>query len=154
MKRRYPDQPVLGVAGIIFRGQEVFLIRRSQEPARGEWSLPGGAVEVGETVVEALRREVREETGLEIDVRDLSAVVNRIVRDETGAVIYHYVLLDFLCQAIAGEPRAGSDCAELAAVSYGQLAAWPLSDQARAVIRQAFEQKTCGSYLPPLILSD
>lgn len=154
MKRRYPEQPVLGVAGIIFRDQEVFLIRRGQEPARGEWSLPGGVVEVGETVEQALRREVLEETGLEIEVMDLSAVVNRIVRDETGAVVYHYVLLDFLCQATAGEPRAGSDSSDLAAVPYAQLAAWPLPDQAKAVIKQAFLQKTYGSYLPPLILAD
>ncbi|MGQ9921313.1 MAG: NUDIX hydrolase [Desulfobacca sp.] len=153
MKRLYPEQPIVGVAGIIFRGQEVLLIRRGQEPALGEWSLPGGAVEVGETLEEALRREVREETGLDIDIIGLTAVVNRLVRDQAGAVAYHYVLLDFLCQAKDGTPRAGSDSTDLALVPYVELAAWPLPEQTRAVIRQAFQQLLYGSYLPPLLLT-
>ena len=154
MKRLYPDQPIVGVAGIIFRGQEVVLIRRGQEPAVGEWSLPGGAVEVGETPEEALRREVQEETGLEIDILGLTAVVNRIVRDQAGAVQFHYVLLDFLCCATAGVPRAGSDSTNLALVPFVELATWPLSEQTRAVIKQAFQQLIYGSYLPPLLLTD
>ena len=154
MKRQYPEQPIVGVAGIIFRGQEVVLIRRGQDPALGEWSLPGGAVEVGETPEEALRREVQEETGLQIHILGLTAVVNRIVRDQAGAVRFHYVLLDFLCRANAGAPRAGSDSSVLALVPFVELATWPLSEQTRAVIWQACQQLLYGTYLPPLLLTD
>jgi len=154
MKRFYPEQPVVGVAGIIFRDQGVVLIRRGQEPARGEWSLPGGAVEVGENLEEALRREVREETGLEIEIIGLTAVVNRLVRDQAGVVAYHYVLLDFLCRAKAGTPRAGSDSSDLALVSLLELSDWPLPEQTRLVIQQAFQQLIHGSCLPPLLLTD
>lgn len=154
MKRHYPEQPIVGVAGIIYSGQKIILIRRGQEPARGEWSFPGGAVEVGETLEQALRREIWEETQLEVEVVVLSAVINRIFRDQAGAVAYHYVLLDFLCRHTAGIPRAGSDSSEVAQVPYHQLAHWPLPDQTKAVILQAFRQLLYGTFLPPLILSD
>ncbi len=154
MRRRYPDQPIVGVAGIVCRDQEVLLIRRNQEPARGEWSLPGGAVEVGETLEQALQREVWEETGLQVEVVTLTAVVNRIVRDGTGAVAYHYVLLDFLCRAVAGEARAGSDCSDLVLLPLAQLSTWPLADLTRTVIHQAWRQYTGSPSLPPLLLSD
>ena len=154
MKRHYPEQPIVGVAGIIFRGQEVVLVRRGQDPALGEWSLPGGAVEVGESLEEALRREVREETGLEIDILGLTAVVNRIVRDQAGAVEFHYVLLDFLCRAAAGVPRAGSDSDQVRLIPLNRLATFDLPDQTNAVIRQAWEQLTSGSCRPPLLLAD
>ncbi len=154
MKRRYPDQPIVGVAGIIFREQEVVLIRRGQEPGLGEWSLPGGAVELGETLEEALRREVREETGLEIDIIALTAVVNRLIRDQAGAVAYHYVLLDFLCRTLAGSPRPGSDSSGLAFLPYAELDTWPLPEQTKAVIHRACQQLMSSSYLPPLLLTD
>lgn len=152
MQRRYPKQPIVGVAGIVFREDAVLLIRRGKEPSRGEWSLPGGAVEVGETPEEALRREIREETGLEVEVVDLSAVVTRIVRDAAGAVVYHYILLDFLCQAVRGTPRAGSDSLAVTWVPLSRLARWDLSDLTKTVITQAWRQRAAGGSLPPLRL--
>ena len=84
MKRHYPDQPIVGVGAVVFRDDEVLLVRRGKEPANGEWSLPGGAVEVGETLEEALRRELREETGIEVEILGLSAVLERIFPDAEG----------------------------------------------------------------------
>lgn len=154
MKRQYPDQPIVGVAGIVFQGEEVVLIRRGQEPGRGEWSLPGGAVEVGETLEAALRREVWEETGLQVDILGLTAVVNRIVKDQAGTVTYHYILLDFLCQVGAGQPRSGSDSAAVILIPYSQLATLGLARQTAAVIQQARQQLAAGAHLPPLLLTD
>ena len=84
MKRLYPDQPIVGVGGIVFKGDEVLLVRRGKEPALGEWSLPGGAVEVGETLEEALHRELQEETGIEVEILGLSAFLERIFPDAAG----------------------------------------------------------------------
>ena len=107
MRREYPDAPIAGVGAVIVRevpggGQQVLLIRRGQEPLKGEWSLPGGAVELGETLEEAICREVLEETGLSVETVDVVQAFDRISRDAEGRVRYHYVLIDFLCRVTAG----------------------------------------------------
>ncbi len=107
MRREYPDAPIAGVGAVIVRetanrGQQVLLIRRGQEPLKGEWSLPGGAIELGETLEEAICREVLEETGLVVETVDVVQAFDRISRDAEGRVRYHYVLVDFLCRACAG----------------------------------------------------
>jgi 8-oxo-dGTP diphosphatase len=107
MRREYPDAPIAGVGAVIV-GQRpggepvVLLIRRGQEPLKGEWSLPGGVVELGETLEEAIRREVLEETGLRVDVVDVAKAFDRISRDGDGRVRYHYVLVDFWCRVAGG----------------------------------------------------
>ncbi|MGA8529621.1 MAG: NUDIX hydrolase [Acidobacteriaceae bacterium] len=103
MRREYPDAPIAGVGAVIVRdvpsrGLQVLLIRRGQEPLKGEWSLPGGAVELGETLEEAICREVLEETGLAVETVDVVQAFDRISRDAEGRVRYHYVLIDFLCR--------------------------------------------------------
>lgn len=107
MRREYPDAPIAGVGAVIVAEdpagtQRVLLIRRGQEPLKGEWSLPGGAVELGETLEEAIRREVLEETGLMVDPVDVVEAFDRISRDDAGRVRYHYVLVDFLCRVQGG----------------------------------------------------
>jgi 8-oxo-dGTP diphosphatase len=112
MRREYPDAPIAGVGAVIVaadaaQGPRVLLIRRAQEPLKGEWSLPGGAVELGETLEEAIRREVLEETGLTVEVGEVVKAFDRIARDAQGCLRFHYVLVDFLCRVTggaAGEP--------------------------------------------------
>lgn len=113
MSRRYPDRPIIAVGALILRDQAVLLARRANEPFKGEWSLPGGAVEVGETLAAAVQREVREETGLEVDVLGIAGIFDRICRDEQAAVEFHYILVDFFCRPAGGMDRCGSDAEAL-----------------------------------------
>lgn len=112
--RRYPERPLVGVGGIVVEAGRVLLVKRSHEPLAGRWSLPGGLVEIGETLAEAVRREVREETGLDVRVGVLVEVVERVLRDAGGRVEYHYVLADFLCRPTGGALAAADDAAEVA----------------------------------------
>lgn len=115
MRREYPDAPIAGVGAVIVRDGDppsVLLIRRGQEPLKGEWSLPGGAVELGETLEEAIRREVLEETGLVIEPAGVVQAFDRIARDADGRVRYHYVLVDFLCRVTGGSLACASDAVE------------------------------------------
>jgi mutator protein MutT len=117
MKREYPDAPIAGVGAVIIRdepdGQKrVLLIRRAQEPLKGEWSLPGGAVELGETLEQAVCREVLEETGLVVETVDVVQAFDRISRDPEGRVRYHYVLIDFLCRVLGGSLVCATDALE------------------------------------------
>ena len=105
MSRAYPDRPVVGVGVVVWRRDRVLLIRRGQEPRLGQWSLPGGGQHLGETVEQAARREVREETGLALSRIELLTVVDLVERDASDAVQYHYTLVDFVAEAAAGEPR-------------------------------------------------
>ena len=111
MSRRYPDRPFLGVGALIVDGPNILLCRRGKEPYLGYWSLPGGAVELGEPVVEALLREVREETGLEVSIVRLAEIYERIAPDAEGRTEYHFVLLDYLCRVESGKLKAGDDAA-------------------------------------------
>lgn len=111
--REYPDRPIVGVGAVIFDEGRVLLVKRGNPPMQGEWSLPGGALEIGETLVEGVRREVLEETGLLVEPITIIEVFDRIARDEAGRVQYHYVLLDYLCRVTGGSPVCASDAADL-----------------------------------------
>jgi 8-oxo-dGTP diphosphatase len=150
MKRFYPDQPLVGVGAIVFKGDEVLLVRRGKEPALGEWSLPGGAVEVGETLEEALRRELLEETGIEVEILGLSSFLERIFPDAAGKISYHYVLLDFLCCYRGGEPQAGSDVLELCFTPLPFLKNFGLTKHASEIILQAHSQLSSKNFLLPV----
>jgi 8-oxo-dGTP diphosphatase len=147
MNRRYPDKPFAGVGAIIFRGDEVLLIKRGSMPSLGKWSIPGGLVELGESLGAAVRREVLEEVGLEVKVIDLVAVLDRVVLDENDRIEYHYILLDFLCEAADGNPHAATDADECSFVSLKDLSRYDLTRGTETVIRRAFE-KTLEKGIP------
>jgi 8-oxo-dGTP diphosphatase len=134
MNRTYPERPFIGVGALVFRGEEVLLIRRGKPPRKGQWSIPGGIQMTGETVAEAARREVREETGLEVEIGDVVAVIDSIARDEAGAVEYHYTLVDVLAEWQAGEPVAGDDAAEVAWAALDRLGPFQLWHETVRVI--------------------
>lgn len=147
MKRHYPDRPLVGVGAVIFRGEEVLLVRRGQEPAKGSWSLPGGVVEVGEDLEAALKREVSEETGLNVKVLGITAVLERIYRDEDENVPYHYVLIDFACDYVSGEAFPASDVTAARFVSLNNLSDFDLASSTSQVIQRARDQKEKGAFL-------
>jgi len=122
----------------------VLLIRRGHPPRYGEWSLPGGAVELGETWREAAQREVREECGIEIAVGEVMDAVDIIARDDAGRARYHYALVDFVATYISGEVCAASDALETRWVSLAELDAFPLSELTRAVIAKAVQSSGIG----------
>jgi len=152
MNRRYPEQPLAGVGAIIFRETEVLLVKRGHAPAMGKWSIPGGLVELGEDLDTSIRREVMEEVGLEVKVIDLVAALDRIMFDAGGRIEYHYVLLDFLCEVVAGNPMAASDADECRFVAIEDLCRYEMTRGTEEVIRRTFEKaKKLGIpvYLPP-----
>lgn len=113
MRREYPDAPIIGVGAVVIDEGKVLLVRRGQEPLKGEWSLPGGALELGETLEQGVVREVLEETGLTVVPAGIVEVLDRITQDDlSGQVRYHYVLVDFLCRVAGGTMRGGSDAEE------------------------------------------
>jgi ADP-ribose pyrophosphatase YjhB (NUDIX family) len=148
MKRRYPDQPLVGVGAVIFRGNEVLLVRRGQEPAQGAWSLPGGLVELGETLTGALHREIAEETGLRVGILGIAAVLERLYPDAAGKIAYHYVLIDYLCEYLEGELKPGSDITAAQFVALADLERFDLPQFTLKVIRRAWGQYWQGTYLP------
>ncbi len=113
MKRTYPDRPIVGVGCIVVRDGRVLLIRRGKEPSYGLWSVPGGVVELGEELRAAAQREVREECGIEVDLTDVTEVLDRVVRDSDDRVQYHFVLIDYLARWASGEPAPSSEVLEL-----------------------------------------
>jgi mutator protein MutT len=141
IQREYPDRPLLGVGAIIVRNDRVLLVRRINPPLEGQWSIPGGLVETGETTRQAIVREVSEETGLEIEPVKLVEVFERVLRDRQSRVQYHYVLIDYLCRALSGDPRAGSDVSEVRWASMDELEGFAVSKDTCRVIRTALEYR-------------
>jgi len=111
--REYPERPIVGVGAVIFDNGRVLLVKRGHAPMQGEWSLPGGALEVGETLEEGIKREVLEETRLIVEAVAVIEVFDRISRDEHGRVQFHYVLVDYLCRVTGGSAASASDAADL-----------------------------------------
>lgn len=138
-ERTFPDRPWLGVGGLVFQEDRVLLVKRGREPGLGQWSIPGGMVEVGETVQEAVQREIKEETGLQVEVLQLVEVFERIFPNDQGRIKYHYVVLDFLCQIIGGELKASSDAAEAVFSPLDSLKDLKLIPETEQVIGKAFD---------------
>jgi ADP-ribose pyrophosphatase YjhB (NUDIX family) len=125
---------VIGVGAVVLVGGRVVLVKRAHEPLKGMWNLPGGGLELGETLVAACAREVQEETGLAVEVGPVIEVFDRIMYDETGAVQYHFVLVDYVCRPIAGTVRCGSDASDVVLADPADLAAFALTQKALDVI--------------------
>ncbi|MDD5543296.1 MAG: NUDIX hydrolase [Acidobacteriia bacterium] len=140
MKRKFPTRPIMGVGAVLWRGDSVLLIRRGHPPMQGKWTIPGGVVEVGETLAEAAQREILEETGLRITVGPLIELFDRIQR-AGKRVQYHYIIADFLGTNIRGTLRAASDVREARFVPRAQLSRYGLTPVARRVIRRAFRMR-------------
>jgi 8-oxo-dGTP diphosphatase len=134
MKREYPESPLVGVGAVIVQNHGVLLILRGQPPLLGEWSLPGGVLECGETLREAVVREAREETGLAIEVGEMLGVYERLIRNDEGRIRYHFVLIDFLCRPIGGDLNAGSDAADVRWFMRNELPALNLAPDANDVV--------------------
>ena len=137
MRREYPSSPIASVGVVVLKENKVLLVLRGQEPSRGKWSIPGGVVELGETIREAARREVLEECGLDIRVGDVIDVIDAIVRDDKSAVRYHYVLTDLVADCVAGDLKVGSDIADARWVSEDELSEFDMTEPALAVITKA-----------------
>src|SRR5579863_7359015 len=140
MKREYPDAPMVGVGAIIIEQDRVVLVKRAHPPLAGEWSIPGGALEIGETLRQAAAREASEETGLVVEVGELLGVYDRMLRDDDGRTRYHYVLIDFLCRRIAGEPEAAGDAAEARWFTRDEVPQLSLAPDTTEVIKLGFEK--------------
>ena len=138
----------MGVGAVVLKGSEVLLVRRGQEPAKDSWSLPGGLVELGETMETAIQRELAEETGVRVHLLGIAAVLERIFPDVEGRVAYHYVLVDFLCDYLEGELTPGSDITAARFVPLNNISGYDLPQFTTDVIRRAWEQKRQGTGLP------
>ncbi len=136
VKKLYPEHPIVGVGAVILRQGKLLLEKRGNEPARGKWSIPGGVVELGESLEDAVIRETMEETGLDVEAPRLIDVVDQVDLDEAGRVKYHFVIVDYLLKIKGGEPKAGSDADELQWVALDDVETYNLT----ASFRRFFEK--------------
>lgn len=142
--RSYPDRPVVGVGAVVLEGDRVLLVKRAHEPLQGEWSVPGGAVELGETLESAIAREVREETGLEVEVGPIVDVLDRLRYDPDGRVKYHFVLVDFVCRPTGGVLRYSSDADAAEWVPINHLERYGVAEATISVIHKGVERREAG----------
>jgi 8-oxo-dGTP diphosphatase len=150
MNRKYPEHPIVGVGGIIFREDEVLLIKRGKEPGLGQWSIPGGVVRPGETLKEGVVREIFEETHLKVEVLALAKILERIFRDSGGRVAYHYVLVDFLCRLLSGTLQHDSDAQDARFVPLKDLPSYEVAPVTLEVILRAdWLRENPGAEIPP-----
>ena len=140
MKREYPETPLVGVGAIIIEKGRVVLVKRGHPPLAGEWSIPGGVLEVGETLRQAAVREALEETGLTVETADLLGVYDRVLRDADERTIYHYVLIDFLCRRISGELQASGDADEARWFTRDEIGGLSLAKDTAEVIHLGFQK--------------
>jgi 8-oxo-dGTP diphosphatase len=140
MQREYPDLPLVGVGAVIIEDGRVLLVKRGHPPLAGEWSIPGGVLELGETLREAVVREAQEETSLSVATADLLGVYDRVLRDDDGRTLYHFVLVDFLCRRVRGKAHAADDADEVRWFTPAEARELPLAEDTAEVIRMGFDK--------------
>jgi 8-oxo-dGTP diphosphatase len=143
--KEYPDRPMVGVGGVVIEAGRALLIRRGSEPLRGQWSIPGGSLELGESLQQGVARELLEETGLEVRVLDLIEVFDRVYHEPSAGTSsgstrpkFHFVIVDYLCERISGEPHAASDVTDVAYAREDELERYHLTETATRVLKRAF----------------
>lgn len=141
MSREYPERPLLGVGGVIIHDHRVLLVRRASDPLKGEWSIPGGLVELGEKLLDAVKREVLEETGLVVEPGEVLELFDSIWRDAEGRCQYHYVLVDYLCRVVGGELQAATDVSDARWATEAELPKYDLRPATEAVIRKGLSKQ-------------
>ena len=139
--RQNPERPIVGVGVVVWRGDRFLLVRRGKDPNKGQWSIPGGAQQLGETVYAAAAREVWEETGLAVEVCGLVDVVDGIMRDDEGEVLYHYTLVDVLAESPEGEPIAADDAAAVSWFELEDLHTLGLWSETERIIRESVTKR-------------
>jgi 8-oxo-dGTP diphosphatase len=146
-RREFPDRPIVGVGGIAIQGDSVLLVQRAAEPLQGQWSIPGGALELGESLTEGVARELLEETGVAVEPTEVVEVLNRVLKTPDGRVKYHYVLIDYLCRPLenAAPPVAASDAGDARWVARADLPVYHLRPDMLEVIEKAFRMAACSS---------
>jgi ADP-ribose pyrophosphatase YjhB (NUDIX family) len=132
LRRVYPNQPIVGVGALIICDGKILLEKRKNQPGKGKWSIPGGLVELGENVEQTVVREVKEETGLEVEKPEHIDIVDNVVRDENGDVRYHFVILDYFVKLKGGVLKAASDAEDLAWVSLDEVEKYDLTKTFKA----------------------
>jgi len=132
--RWYPQAPIAAVGAVVFKDEKILTIKRGQEPSKGKWSIPGGRIELGETAYEAARREVREECSIEVEIERVLDAANNIIRDETGRIKYHFVIIDMLARYVSGEIKAQSDAEECKWVTPREMAGLDLTPMLREML--------------------
>lgn len=146
--REFPQRPIVGVGAVVVEDNRVLIVRRGNEPLKGEWSLPGGAVEIGETLETAVAREVREETGLEVEVGPIVDVLDRLRFDADGRARFHYVLVDFLCRPKSGTVTSGSDADAATWANLVELSEYGIAESTISVIVKALDRIRSGPWTP------
>lgn len=139
--RQHPERPIVGVGVVVWRQDRFLLVRRGKEPNKGQWSIPGGAQKLGETVFAAAAREVREETGLDVDILALVDVVDGIMTDDAGVVVYHYTLVDVVAESLVGEPVAADDAADVGWFTLEDLHGLKLWTETQRIIRESLVKR-------------
>jgi len=136
MRRRYPDAPVVAVGVIIRQDDRIVLVRRGKEPSKGLWTFPGGAIELGESLHDAARREALEETGLDVEIGEVALVLDHVARDECDQVQYHYVIVDYLARPVAGVLHPGTDASDACWVNLADLDRMDITEKAEELARR------------------
>jgi 8-oxo-dGTP diphosphatase len=136
--REYPERPIVGIGGVVIIDGKAVLIRRGSEPLKGQWSIPGGSLELGETLEQGVERELLEETGLVVRIVEFIEVFDRVYGDNKEKPRFHYVIVDYLCERVSGELKAGGDAMDVALAGEGDLERFGLTETATRILTKAF----------------